>query len=101
MVMGGSAVIQGGAGRRGQTVIGGNVSVETMLPGWIAWLVAAGSDDTHATLSVNYNNKGSGACVLRLASEWNTNFAYLMLIPLARAVWDRVTAKEEGDAEEQ
>lgn len=87
VLLGGTAVFQ----RRDHT-LGGNVSTEFRVP---ALGRGGGKSDTTCSMNAQYNNKGNGQLGLRISSHDYPQLAGAMILPIARALWAHLTAKEE------
>ena len=78
--------------QRRDFVLGGNLSTEFQLP---KGGVPGGKSDTLCSMNAQYNNKGNGQLMLRLNSHDYPQLAAAMAVPLLRAVWDKLTGKED------
>ncbi|KAK2075860.1 hypothetical protein QBZ16_001601 [Prototheca wickerhamii] len=89
LLLGGSAQWQGRDPRqkRQSLVIGGNVSAETRLPRFDGSYFKS---DTMVSANCQYTTRGQGNVVVRLSSHDTPQIALLMIVPVARAVWERV-----------
>lgn len=87
LLLGGSAVVQ-----RRDTTYAGNVATEFRLPKTSG---RGGKSDTMLSANASYNNKGNGSITMRLNSHDYPQLAASMAVPLLKAVWDRLMAKED------
>ena len=87
ILLGGSAVVQ-----RRDSTYAGNLATEFRLPRAGG---RGGKSETMLSANASYNNKGNGSISCRLNSHDYPQMAASMAIPLLKAVWDRLTAKEE------
>ena len=87
VLLGGSAVWQ-----RRDRVLGGNVSTEFKLPKSGG---RGGKGETLCSVGAQCNNKGNGQLTVRLNSHDHPELAAAMLVPLLKAVWDKVTGRDE------
>ena len=86
LLLGGSAVFQ-----KRDTTIGGNISTEFRLPKSSG---RGGKSDTTIAANSSYNNKGNGSITARINSHDYPQLAFAMIIPVAKAIFDRFMSGE-------
>jgi hypothetical protein len=86
VLIGGSAVFQ-----KRDTTIGGNVSTEFRLPKASG---RGGKSDTIVAANGSYNNKGNGSITARVNSHDYPHLALAMVVPVVKAIWDRLMTNE-------
>lgn len=87
LLLGGSAVWQ-----RRDTTIAGNIATEFRVPKATG---RGGKSETIVSGNASYNNKGNGQIGCRVNSHDYPQLALTMAVPVLKAVWDRLTAKED------
>ena len=81
-----------GVWQRRDTTLAGNVATEFRVPKATG---RGGKSDTIVSANASYNNKGNGQLACRVNSHDYPQLALSMAVPVLKAVWDRLMAKED------
>lgn len=81
-----------GVWQKRDSTIAGNIATEFRLPKSTG---RGGKSDTIMSANASYNNKGNGQIACRVNSHDYPQLALSMAVPVLKAVWDRLTAKED------